>query len=212
MSMEQKITETLSRSVCGGWDRGFLESILEQLAKGRSLSVKQKQSIGKVLARNDADAQGIHNNWQTEYVEKYKEEGIVLATYHSRQPYYKPMAADILAGRIPEYKKFLRMYNNKYSQKVLAAHKQDARYAVSAHVDARANLNAFKDIEITHLAWTTQSSVVAKFKKHGGFIMEVRPEIYSHAKGSKRYKILPIGATIPVIIEERHLKLHRKTK
>ena len=104
------------------------------------------------------------------------------------------------------------MYNNKYSQKVLAAHKQDARYAVSAHVDARANLNAFKDIEITHLAWTTQSSVVAKFKKHGGFIMEVRPEIYSHAKGSKRYKILPIGATIPVIIEERHLKLHRKTK
>jgi len=52
MSMEQKITETLSRSVCGGWDRGFLESILDQLAKGRNLSVKQKQSIGKVLARH----------------------------------------------------------------------------------------------------------------------------------------------------------------
>ena len=104
------------------------------------------------------------------------------------------------------------MYNNKYSQKVLTAHKQIPRYEVNAHVQGRAGLNAFKDIEITDLDWTTQSSVVAKFKKHGGFIIEVRSEIYSHAKGSKRYKILPIGATIPVIIEERHLKLHRKTK
>lgn len=212
MSMEQKITETLSRSVCGGWDRGFLESILDQLAKGRSLSVKQKQSIGKVLARNGDDAQGIHDNWQTEYIEKYKKDGIVLATYHSRQPYYKPMAADILADKVPEYKKFLRMYNNKYSRKVLAAHAQPPRYSVSTHIQARANLNAYKDIEIDSVAWTTQSAVVEKFKKHGGFIMEIRPEIYSHAKGSKRYKILPIGATIPLIIEERHLKLHRKTK
>jgi len=210
--MEQKITETLSRSVCGGWDRGFLESILDQLAKGRSLSIKQKQSIGKVLARNGADAQGIHNNWQTEYIKKYKKDGIVLATYHSRQPYYKPMAADILADKVPEYKKFLRMYNNKYSRKVLAAHEQPPRYVVNAHIQARASLNAYKDIEIDSVAWTTQSSVVEKFKKHGGFIMEVRPEIYSHAKGSKRYKILPIGATIAIIIEERHLKLHRKTK
>jgi hypothetical protein len=204
--MEQKITETLSRSVCGGWDRGFLESILDQLVKGRSLSIKQKQSIGKVLARNGADAQGIHNNWQTEYIKKYKKDGIVLATYHSRQPYYKPMAADILADKVPEYKKFLRMYNNKYSRKVLAAHEQPARYAVNTHIQA------YKDIEIDSVAWTIQSSVVERFKKHGGFIMEIRPEIYSHAKGSKRYKILPIGSTIPVIIEERHLKLHRKTK
>lgn len=212
MSMEQKITETLSRSVCGGWDRGFLESILDQLAKGRNLSVKQKQSIGKVLARNTDDAQAVHNSWQTEYIEKYKKDGIVLATYHSRQPYYKPMAADILADRVPENKKFLRMYNNKYSRKVLVAHAQPPRYAVNSHVRARTSLNAYKDIEINSVAWTTQSLVVEKFKRYGGFIMEVRPEIYSHAKGSKRYKILPIGATIPLIIEERHLKLHRKTK
>ena len=212
MSLEQKITETLSRTVCGGWDRGFLESILEQLGKNRSLTVKQKQSIGKVLARNDENAQLAHNNWQSEYVEKYKEDGIVLATYHSRQPYYKPMAADILSDRVPERKKFLRMHHNKYSQKVLASHQQPPRYEVNAHVQARANFNAFKDIEMPHLTWEAQSSVVAKFKKHGGFILEIRPEIYSHAKGSKRYKILPIGSTIPVIIEERHLKLHRKTK
>ena len=39
------IEAALSRSVCGGWDRSFLESILEQIAKGRDLSVKQKQTL-----------------------------------------------------------------------------------------------------------------------------------------------------------------------
>ena len=59
-NMKAKIEEVLSRSVCGGWDRGFLESILEQIAKGRDLSVKQKQTLGKVLARNNEEAQAIH--------------------------------------------------------------------------------------------------------------------------------------------------------
>ena len=54
------IEAALSRSVCGGWDRSFLESILEQIAKGRDLSVKQKQTLGKVLARNSDEAQKIH--------------------------------------------------------------------------------------------------------------------------------------------------------
>ena len=36
--MESQIKEALSRSVCGGWDRGFLESILEQVGRGRKLS------------------------------------------------------------------------------------------------------------------------------------------------------------------------------
>ena len=62
-----KIEETLSRSVCGGWARSFLESILEQIAKGRDLSVKQRQTLGKVLARNNQEAQKVHENWSDVY-------------------------------------------------------------------------------------------------------------------------------------------------
>ena len=43
--MEEQIKQTLSRSICGGWDRGFLESILEQITKGRKLSGKQVETI-----------------------------------------------------------------------------------------------------------------------------------------------------------------------
>ena len=212
MATEKKITETLSRSVCGGWDRSFLESILDQIQRGRALRPNQKQTLGKVLARNNEESQRSHDGWKTEYAEKYKQKALVLANYHAQQPYYKPMAADILGNRVPERNKFLRMYNNKYSQKVLAAFEAAPRFEVNTHVIPRAGFNAYRDMEMGALAWPTKSSVVEKFKKHGGFIMSIEPEIYSHARGAKRYKILPVGATIPVIIEERSLKLHRKKK
>jgi hypothetical protein len=108
MSYKQKIEETLSRSVCGGWDRGFLESILSQMSKDKKLSVKQKQTLGKVLARNTAEAQKFHEGWRETYNKDYKADARVLATYHKQQPYYRNMAEDILSDRVPERSRFLR--------------------------------------------------------------------------------------------------------
>lgn len=212
MPCEIKIKETLSRSVCGGWDRSFLESILEQLAKGRDLSIKQKQTLGKVMARNSEEAQAIHENWASVYEAEYKKEAIVLARYHSRQPYYKPMAADIIANRVPERSKFLRMYDNKYSKKVLSQHATEPKYEVGDYLLPRASFSSYNSIELPlDLTWTDQNRIVQKFSKLGGFVLEVCEEIYSAAKGAKRYKLLPIGETIPFIVEERHLKKGKKT-
>jgi hypothetical protein len=212
MTTENKISKTLSRSVCGGWDRGFLESILDQMAKGRELSIKQKQTLGKVLARNSDEAQLQHDQWETDYLEKYQTDAKILAEYHSRQPYYRPMATDILSGEVPQMQKFLKMYNNKYSKKVLASFHTEARYSISDHVAPRADFSPYKHVELetANLSYELRGGAIEKFKKHGGFILRICGEVYSHAKGSKRYKILPVGATIPLIIEERRLKLAPK--
>ena len=77
-----KIEEALGRSVCGGWDRGFLESIFEQVTKNRDLSIKQKQTLGKVLARSNPEAQKLHDNWQHTYETQYKASANVVAEYH----------------------------------------------------------------------------------------------------------------------------------
>lgn len=210
MTLTKKITEALSRPVCGGWDHEFLESILNQLSKERPLSSKQKQALGKVLARNTAEDQKNHEGWSKIYKKEYKADAFVLAAYHTRQPYYKAMASDILIGRVPERSKFLRMYDNKYSKKVLREYAKEARYSKDAHVMPRATFSAYKGAEMENVPWSVQADTIEKFKKRGGFIMEIKSEIYSHAKGSKRYKILPIGSTFPLVIEERHLKLNRK--
>ena len=208
MTVQEKIEETLSRSVCGGWDRGFLESILQQLAKARALSVKQNQTLGKVLARNTPEHQALHENWSSEYYTKYHGAAKVLAAYHTRQSYYRPMAADILAGNVPQRAKFLKMYDNKYSKKVLGQHAADCKYKVGHYLSARASLDSYKHIEFENdPVWATQNKTVLNFKRRGAFVIEICEEIYSAAKGAKRYKLLPVGETTPIIVEERFLKM-----
>tara|TARA_R100000008_G_scaffold802_1_gene650 strand:- start:2763 stop:3407 length:645 start_codon:yes stop_codon:yes gene_type:complete len=211
MNIESKITKALSHSVCGGWDRSFLESVLEQISRGRELSIKQKQTLGKVLARNTAEDQKKHENWQVDYLKDYKSDAMVLAAYHSHQPYYKPMASDILGGNIPERNKFLRMFNNKYSKKVLAEHAKIARFDVGDYLLPRASFNDFKNVEmLSSEAWISQRRVVKRFVKSGGFVLKIEDEIRSAAKGAKRYRILPVGETLPIIVEERFLKAAKK--
>ena len=117
------------------------------------------------------------------------------------------MAVDIIAGKVPQRKKFLRMYENKYSKKVLAQAQTTPRYKTGDYVVARASLDSYKHIEFEgDMLWSTQNNITQNFKKRGGFIVEIHQEIHSAAKGAKRYRILPIGAAHSITIEERYLK------
>lgn len=213
MSKVKKIEETLSRSVCGGWDRDFLVSVLSQLTKGATLSVKQRQTLGKVLARNTAEAEAEHANWAIKYDQEYKVQAKILANYHLHQPYYRELSRDILAGRAPERSKFLRMYDNKYSKRVLREHSRAPRYDVGEYLVPRAAFNSYKNIEfVGDMIWIQQNKIINSFQKRGGFVMDIMPEIRSAAKGAKRYKLLPVGVTTPIIVEERFLKVGKKKK
>jgi len=203
----KKIETALSRSVCGGWDRGFLESILSHLSQGKTLSLKQKQTLGKVLARTSAQDQERHTDWATIYEGQYEPSARAIAAYHIQQPYYKLMAEDILKGQVPERSKFLRMYDNKYSKKVLTQHQKAARYPVGTYLVPRAAFDSYRHAEFEgDMVWAHQNEIIQNFKKRGGFVLEVCDVIKSAAKGAKRYKLLPIGESTPIIIEERFLK------
>ena len=213
MSREAQIKDALSRSVCGGWDRNFLESILHQLSKERPLTVKQKRTLGKVFARNNAEADRFHQSWAEQYERDYADAARILGAYHKRQPYYERMANDILAGRVPERSKFLRMYDNKYSKKVLSQSKAKSKYEVGDYLQARAAFSSYKHVEFEgDMVWTRQNKIIQKFAARGGFVIEILKNIHSAAKGSKRYKLLPIGESTPVIIEERYLKKMRQNR
>jgi len=206
----EQIQSSLSLPVCGGWDRGFLESILGQMGKGRALSTKQKETLGKVLARNTPIDQAEHERWRGIYLSDHKERAMVVATYYTKSPYFRDLSSDILRGEVPERKKFLKMIQNKYALKVLEEYDRAPRYAVGAYVAPRASFE-FKhaDFGTNTAPWTLSAEVVRKFTERGGFIMGVCSEIYAAAQGSKRYKILPVGATNPIIVEERRLKIKR---
>tara|TARA_Y100000592_G_scaffold18356_2_gene27866 strand:- start:520 stop:1167 length:648 start_codon:yes stop_codon:yes gene_type:complete len=214
--MESEIKEALSRSVCGGWDRGFLESILEQVGRGRKLSTKQIETVNKVLARNDESSQVVHDQWADTYALEHADNAKCLAVYYARTGYFRELSRDILAGEVPDYRAYTKMSGNKYAQRVLETHNAAPKYEVGALVVARANFqssNAYFDREdTTRLPWVTVNDVLNKFKTRGGFILEVTNIVRSAAKGAKTYKILPIGASNPIFVEERHFKLQKRVR
>ena len=134
MNTAKKIESALSLAVCGGWDRKFLESVLSQIEKGRDLSVKQRQALGKVLARNTPEADTQHASWAVIYDREHKAAAKILAMYHIHQPYYRPMSKDILKGIVPGRNKYLRMADNKYSKKVLHEAERAPRFDTNTYV------------------------------------------------------------------------------
>jgi len=205
--MINDIKESLSRPVCTGWDRGFLESVLVQLERGRSLSEKQISTLQSVLARNDEASQLAHEQWESVYVSEHKEEAMVLAEYYTHTAYFRSIATDIMQDIIPERRSFLKMKNNKFAQKVLEEYRSEPKFAPGDLVTARAGMSRssmnFGNIPVD---FRTTDEIMLSFMKRGGFIIERTNKIISSAKGSKMYKILPIGGTIPFFIEERRLK------
>jgi len=211
--MEEQIKQTLSRSICGGWDRGFLESILEQIIDGRKLSEKQIETINKVLDRNDEANQHHHEQWQHVYHEKHEVEARWLAHYYMGTGYFTDLSKHILAGAVPDRRAYTKMSTNKYAQKVLEIQRQEPKYTAGTLVSSRAAFRSshayFGRKDTIRLPWTTVSDVVDKFKVRGGFILEATDIVRSAAKGAKTYKILPIGATNPIFVEERFIKIKK---
>tara|TARA_B100000085_G_scaffold213927_1_gene198095 strand:+ start:9266 stop:9904 length:639 start_codon:yes stop_codon:yes gene_type:complete len=211
--MQPEIKKVLSRSVCTGWDRGFLESILSQLDNGRELSRKQKDMASKVLARNGEEAQKLHEEWDVVYKEDHQQDGLLLAHYYKNTGYFRELTADILAGKTPDMRAYVKMSGNKYAEKVLEQARAEPKYAVGDYILRRSSFDAYKHAKFDNdMTWAQQNSVVTSFAKKGGFIVAVEKEIYSAANGAKRYKVLPVGEAIMFTVEERFIKIAKKRK
>lgn len=209
----QEIKNSLSLPICYGWDRDFLVSILDQVERGRKLSTKQESFLATVLERNSPAAQQQHEVWGDTYNNEYADDAIVLAKYYKTTGYFKSMVEAILAGQVPDRKSFLKMYNNKYATKVLSTHRMKPKYDVGDYIFPRASFTStkavFEDGLRREISWTVTDSSVKRFQSKGALIIEHYDVILSAANGAKTYKILPIGSTIPFIVEERFIKSKR---
>jgi hypothetical protein len=206
-TLADKINATLSRSLCQGWDRNFLVSIQGKLEAGKTISKRQHEVLAQILDKCSDSNEEKHIDWGHVYRIKYQTDAVVLAYYHITHRYYNDISSVILDGDVPSQHKFKRMYNNKYSQKVLAEYNKDPRLPLGEYVLARSSCNSYKNIQTHHINdYSGARDCVKRFMKDGGFIVGVEKYIHSAAKGAKRYRILPPGKPHYIIIEERFLK------
>jgi|15BtaG_2_1085339.scaffolds.fasta_scaffold08569_4 hypothetical protein len=206
-SLSDKINTTLMRSLCQGWDRTFLVSIQGKLENGATVSKRQMEVLSQIFDKCSEINQKKHEEWGEVYHSRYNKEAPALANYHITQRYYCDIAEVILEGGVPAKRKFMRMYENKYSQKVLKQHAKPARLPLGEYVKPRSNTNSYNNVESYHITeYAVARDCVERFMSHGGFIVGIEEYILSAAKGSKRYRILPPGKPHYIIVEERFLK------
>jgi hypothetical protein len=96
------------------WTRDFSKSICEQIEKGKTLSVRQREIAMKIIDENSEEDLKAESNWHGEYLEKHKDTAEKVASYYINTNYYNGLARTILKGEIPNRRQYLKMVGNKY--------------------------------------------------------------------------------------------------
>ncbi len=198
-----KRLSALSARVEGNqWASGFVMSLSLQIQGGRELSEKQIKILQKIESENSDEAIAKRSSWEQDYDAEKRERATVAAQYYrgSSGGYFRDLVSKILDNPdfVPTYRQYKSITENKYAQKVLDAHFAAPKYAVGSFVSMRSSA-----------PWNGRKMAG---NKPCVVIQTDAAPIISAARGVKRYKVLPIGSAMPVVVEERHIKAARGLK
>ena len=205
----QKICEGLNerKDTLRQWDAGFVESVLSQLNRGYSLSPNQTKTIDSIVERNTPEALERAANWDSEWDDEKKQIAKTIAEYYQEHGYFLDLVKEILDSKDNNFKMTERQYNamccNKYAEKVLDAKNAAPLYPVGSMATLRTNITGV-NIGGIRTAWRRAKTDLV-------VVLSTDEPIKSAAKGCKTYKVVFVGDSEPVTIEERDLKRMKKS-
>ena len=182
-------------SLLDNWSKDFLESLRTQYAKHSGLTDGQIGTLKKIEAKVSPDALQAASDWKEEYHSQWETKAKVVAEYYlASGEYWNDLAIKIKAGGVPARGPFMKMAGNKYAQAVVAAHEASPRFDVDSIAQLRANTN-----------------VMGKLRNV--MVMIIRNDLVPHRSaksGTKRYVVLPLGASDTQVVDEGDLMKKNK--
>ena len=204
-SMLGRMESLQARTEPSSWANGFVESLIGQVKGDRRLSDRQRQILKKIEAEHDDVAVTERQKWVETYKNdpKLRQDVLIAAHYYKTTGYFGSTVQSVLASDtfVPTFGQYNKMVKNKYAQKVLAAHYAEPKYSTGQLVSFRATCpTANRRCGDAYLKATVPMMVVA---------VNAGP-ITTAARGSKVYKVLPVGKAQTLLIEERWIMKARK--
>lgn len=182
------------------WEVGYLESLQSQFGKWDRLSKKQVETLEKMEKKYSPEEMKLRKNWDSQWNEENERIALICAQYYLAAGYFTDLARKVIDSD-GKYKMSPRQYTamceNKYAQKVLAEAAEPHKYPVGSMVSSRASSNA---------------GLAVRMAPALAILEHIQGNITSAAKGSKKYKVLPVGSVKTYIVEERDIKKLRKAK
>ena len=106
------------------WEQGFFESVKSQFEKRHTLSPRQIEIVQKIAEKFSPEAIKEREGWYATWDEEKAETLRVCADYYRGTGYYRMLTDKIREDKsyIPSPKEYRAMCQNKYAEKVMAAH------------------------------------------------------------------------------------------
>ena len=193
--LETRIKKVLAENLNNS-SRTFVDSIFQYFQSAGRLTERQLEAFQQIESRYSPHEKQKFSEWVREYNSTYRADSSIIASYYIKAGYFVSLAGKIQEDDsfVPNRKDFLRMYNNKFAQKVLIATRSEPKFAVGDMAQLRATVGK---------SW--QDGHLQKLKLRKCFVLENDLPVVNAVGGAKRYRILPMGSPEPLEIDERFL-------
>ena len=197
------------------WDKGFLESVLEQRKKRPYLSESQIRTIDKIQAKYTDVAIAEKQHWKECWSDYHRDLSLKAAYYYNaNKPYFGNLVQRILGDKENFFlleSDFLKLTNNKYSLKVLKNYEEELKFNVGDTIQIRAT----NRIDIANVSDDGFSYPNKKVRREMvdkvGFVIKTDAKpVTRAARGSRVYQILITGEVAPIYAHESDLKRAKK--
>ncbi len=203
--IEDRIFALLANKKVNAKTEFFLCSLLDNIKTWGQLTEKQEQALDRIEADHTEEAITIRAKWEASWNEEKRKTAIICARYYTRNgTYFADLASNVLDDPefIPTEKQFKAMCENKYAKRVLENAYGEPKYPVGSFVTLRDSAPRHFYHQVGAAIWSMPSLIIDSGVSN----------VTTSAKGGKKYKILPVGTSNPLVIEERYIKKIKKVK
>ena len=180
------------------WERNFMGSLLDSAKKYGRLTAKQHEVFQRIEKKTDPAHVAAVNAWRENWTTDMREKLVFAANYYkANPPYFGDVAERILndSSYVASEKLYRKMVENKYVQRAMVNAVAPPLYDVGSMVTVRSS------------ASVRGSS--SHYRGKNAIVLEAQESVTSATKGSRKYKVLPVGSTHTLETEERYLKKKR---
>lgn len=169
-------------------EKEFCNSIKAGWAKYKSLTKNQYSYFEAIEKRYNPEMIKANDEWKNNFTEDMRKRLKICAEYYINAGYFTDIAKKAIENSdwIPTEKQFRAMCENKYAQRLIE------------------NMN-------TPPKFQPGSLVIVKGYKTPCMVFEVG-DTCTPTRGSRHYKVLPLGDDRTVEFQERYLKKHKGNK
>ena len=203
-ALTERIEKVAARGVStlSDWERNFLGSLLGNVKKWGRLTAKQHDIFQRIETKTDPAHIAAVDNWRSNWSEDMREKAVFAANYYkANPPYFGDAATRILNDSeyiLPE-KLYRKMVENKYVTRAFENAEAPALYPAGSLATVRNN------------GTTAGLRRLYPLRDKNVLVISIDEHTLNSTKGSKKYTVLPVGATETIKVEERFLKKAKKS-